>query len=121
MLLFCSMNRMNHFKGIYLVIAFAIFWLSFASIIQFHISKIYGKDLTSTVEFVKSVDHHSLKKISKIFHQSNLDDGVFLVDENKSKTHFNQLQRTLILVKNETISHCCVKVRSLRGPPSLFS
>lgn len=110
---------MNNFKGIYMMIAFAIFWVSFASIIQFHISKIHGKDLTATVEFVKSADHHSLKKYSKLFHQYDINDSVFIADENESKSHFNQLQKTLILVKSETNSRHCIKVHSLRGPPTV--
>lgn len=112
------MNRLKSFKGIYLVIAFAIFWISFASIIQFHISKIHGEDLTATVEFVKSADQQSLVKNPKVFHHSDLNAGMLMVNENESNTLYDQLQKTLILLKSESISHICVKAHGLRGPPT---
>ncbi len=112
------MNRMKNYKGIYLVIAFAIFWISFASIIQFHLSKIHGEDFTTTIVFVKSADQHSLVKNPKLIHHSDLNDGILVVNENESNSLFNQLQKTLILLKSESISHLCVELHSLRGPPT---
>lgn len=109
---------MKTYKGIYLLIAYAIFWISFASIIQFHLSKIHGEDLTATVEFVKSADHHSLIKNPKYIHHSDLNAGLLMVNENESNSIFNQLKKTLILLKSESISHLCVEVHSLRGPPT---
>jgi hypothetical protein len=113
------MNKMKKFKGIYLMIAFAIFWISFASIIQFHLSKIHGEDLTATVVFVKSADQHSLVKNPKVFHHSDLNDGILLVDEKDSHTLYNLLRKTRILLKSESISHLCIEIHSLRGPPTL--
>lgn len=113
------MSRMNHFKGIYLMIAFAIFWVSFASIIQFHISKIHGEDLTATIVFVKSTDKHSKVKDPKINQHSDLNTGILLVNKNESNSLFNQLQKTLILLKSECISLLFVKLHSHRGPPTL--
>jgi len=110
---------MKNYKGIYLMIAYAIFWISFASIIQFHISKIHGEDLTANVVFVKSADQHSLVKNPKVIHHSDLNAGMLLMNENESNSLFNHLQKTLILLKSESISHLCVEVHSLRGPPTL--
>lgn len=112
------MNRIKKFKVINLVIAYAIFWISFASIIQFHLSKIHGEDFTSTVVFVKSADQHSLVKNPKVIHHSDLNAGILMVNENESNSQFNQLQKSLILLKSESISHLCVEVHSLRGPPT---
>jgi len=111
------MKRMNSFKGIYLVIAFAIFWVSFASIIQFHLSKIHGKDLSATIVFVKSADQHSLIKNPKVIQQFDSNDGMLMVNENESNRLFSHLQKTLILLKSESISHLFVEGHSLRGPP----
>lgn len=109
---------MKNFKAINLMVAFAIFWVSFASIIQFHISKIHGEDLTSTVVFVKSADQHSKVKDPKTFKQSDLNDGIVIENNHESKSH-NQIQKDLILLKSDCISHFCVKLHSLRGPPAL--
>lgn len=113
------MIKVKSLKGIYLMIAFAIFWISFASIIQFHLSKIHGEDFTATVVFVKSADQHSLVKNPKVVYHSVLNAGMLAVNENESNAFFNQLQSTLKLLKSESISHVCVEVHSLRGPPSV--
>lgn len=111
------MNRIKAYNGIYLVIAYAIFWISFASIIQFHLSKIHGEDLSATIVFVKTADQHSLVKNPKVIHNSDLSAGMLVMDENEVNSLFNQLQKSSILLKSESISHLSIEVYSLRGPP----
>lgn len=112
------MKQMKSFKGIYLMVAFAIFWVSFASIIQFHLSQIHGEDFTSTIEFVKS-DSKSLKTDPKVKYHSDLNTDLLLVDENESNTLYIQLQKSLVGSISESVSHLCANDISLRGPPSL--
>lgn len=113
------MSRMKNFKAINLMVAFAIFWVSFASIIQFHISKIHGEDLTSTVVFVKTADKHYKVKDPITFKPSDLNAGILIENDIESNSLYNHLQKNLILLKSKCISHFCVKLHSLRGPPSL--
>lgn len=101
------------------MVAFAIFWISFASIIQFHISKIHGTDLTSAIEFVKSADQKSLNKDPKVFYKPDLNTGSWMIEEKGSFALFNLVQKTMVLRSSEAISHICIDLHSLRGPPSI--
>ncbi len=101
------------------MITFAIFWVSFASIIQFHISKIHGNDFTRTIEFVKTLDHQNLKKDSKACFKTNFNSSSWIVDERSVFTQFFQYSKILAQNISEQPTLICLEIPTLRGPPSI--
>ncbi|NOR87570.1 MAG: hypothetical protein GQ527_08185 [Bacteroidales bacterium] len=74
------MNRGNQIKhkSVYLLIAFAIFSVSFASIINFHIAENHGLNVIGHIEFLKTDKKKSCEKDSSISFQIDLNSGSFL-------------------------------------------
>jgi hypothetical protein len=112
------MRGKKTFKGIYLMIAFAIFWVSFSSIIQFHLTQIYGNDLTSSVEFVKTSDSKTLKKDPKLFLKmdQNFDDFT-AVNLNYFKVYLSQSKFYISKLYSQS-QKVCIDLTLLRGPPT---
>ena len=113
------MNRDTHSKQqfVNMFIAFAIAWLSMSSIIDFHIHKIYEKDIFGKIEFIKTDS-----KKSAVFKT----DATQEVDLNSDFCEFSY-QRSL----NQQVNHQAYNIVSvfhqlpffiadisLRGPPS---
>lgn len=113
-------GRNSRLKFMQLFIAFAIAWLSLSSILNFHMSKIYGKNILTSIEFIKKDNKSSLKKDSSIILKLSLDTFIAVLnnDENSTKnTNYLIIQR---IEKNNKIVHHYSDAISLRGPPQLF-
>jgi len=116
------MTRGNHYKhkSINLIIAFAVFWVSFASVINFHIQDNHGADVLGHLEFVKTGMKKSFKEDSSLSFRIDLNSGL-LVLSNLKKQH--------LLICCSIISYCniaqnaytgCFQTPVLRGPPSFL-
>jgi hypothetical protein len=114
-----QMGKLKKYKGFYLMITFAIFWVSFASIIQFHISKIHGNDFARTIEFVKTLDHQNLKKDTKVCFKTNFNSSSWIVDESTVFTHFFQYSKAFVRNISEQPMLICLETPTLRGPPAI--
>jgi len=68
------MNRegLSKLKFVNLFIAFAIAWLSLSSIIDFHIHKIYKKDIFGKIEFIKTDSKKSIAFVVNTSHEPDL-------------------------------------------------
>ena len=113
-------GRNSRIKFMQLFIAFAIAWLSLSSILNFHMSKIYGKNILSSIEFIKKDDKSSFKVDSSLSLKLDIDSFVSVInnDENSTKsTNYLIIQR---IEKNNKIVHHYTDAISLRGPPQLF-
>jgi len=99
-----------------LFIAFAIAWLSLSSILNFHISKIYGKELMGKLEFLKTPSKTSVKKYIS-FAVDNQLSGILYAGNwnfNICRYHYSIVQfvEHILIIKQ-----VFVLSNSLRGPP----
>lgn len=107
-----TQKKQNNFN---LAIAFAILWVSFASIIQFHVERIHEKTHIVSSEFVKTENKVSFKKDSGTSFKIDLNSG-FLSQE-LNEFHINNY--TFLVFKNfspKTIQ-AHLEIPKLRGPP----
>ena len=112
------MNNQRRHNSFNLVLAFAIFWVSFASIIQFHVERMHGDSVFESIEFLKTENKISSKKDTTLclkmdFHSDVLASGTSV---NKN-TH-----TAYTLITSQNISSPSKQVyldtRCLRGPPA---
>jgi len=107
----------NRNRSLNLLIAFVIIWVSFASIIDFHIHKIHGKDIVHDIVFIKTekkkqIQYHTTFKIKPDFNVS----FVIFQANDIVKSIFS------IIVFQNSIGHthlACIQNPLLRGPPFL--
>lgn len=109
------------------VTAFAILWMVMASIINFHMERIYGKHIMEqNVAIIKSKDdkrdaanfaHHIFKKINS--QELNYTLALAIIDDNLSSVYFDQLDSFLsdgqLLIKPTALPDR----KNFRGPPSI--
>ena len=113
------MNNSRKHKGVYLLVAFSIAWISLFSILNFHMHKICGEYLIGQSEFVKSGQKTSIKDDANFSYKIDLNSGDFVILE------FDQLPELFVvadhyhiqLVKRDTQS--CLLTPILRGPPQV--
>jgi len=113
------MKQSKKHKGLYLVVAFAIAWISFFSILNFHMHKIYGEYLLSQTEFVKSDQKNSIKEDANFSYKIDMNSGDFIIPD------FNQDVELIFVVVDYHIqlvkydSQSCYQTPILRGPPQV--
>lgn len=113
------MKQSKRHIGIYLVIAFSIAWVSFASILSFHFHKIYGEDLIGQLHYLKSGQKISNKENSGLTYKIDFNSGDLIFVENESNfiNYFHIVSLSPQLVKN--VLQDCYLTPVLRGPPSI--
>ena len=113
------MNKTRKHKGVYLLVAFSIAWISFFSILNFHMHKICGEYLIGQTEFVKSSQKNSIKDNANFSYKVDLNSGDFVILE------FDQLPELTFVADNYHIqlvkrdSQSCLSTPILRGPPQV--
>lgn len=116
------MIRGNHYKhkSINLIIAFAVFWVSFASVINFHIQDNHGVDVLGHLEFVKTGMKTSFKKDSSLSFKIDLNSGPFILSSKEGE--LNNKCYSIFLFSNlvNEIYTGCFETPVLRGPPSFL-
>lgn len=113
------MKPSNKHIGIYLIIAFSITWVSFASILSFHMHKIYGEDLMGQLHYLKSDQKLSVKKDNSSTFKLDFNTGNLIIQQSElSFNHYFQVvSLSPQLVKN--VLQACYLTPVLRGPPSI--
>lgn len=113
------MKQSKRHIGIYLIIAFAIAWVSFASILSFHMHKIYGEDLIGQLHYLKSDQKLSVKEDNASTFKIDFNNGNLIIEENElTFNHYSQMvSLSPQLVKN--VLQDCYLTPVLRGPPSI--
>lgn len=114
------MKQSKRHIGIYLVIAFSIAWVSFASILSFHLHKIYGEDLIGQLHYLKSDQKVSNKENSVLTYKIDFNNGdlIFAENETNFSNYFHIVSLSSQLVKN--VLQDCYLTPVLRGPPSIL-
>ncbi len=109
-------NQYKH-KGINLIIAFAVFWVSFASVINFHIQDNHGADVLGHLEFVKTEMKQSFKKDSTFSFKINLHSESLIRSTNEDLAY--HICSPIIPPLNLAfdIYMGCFQEPILRGPP----
>lgn len=112
------MNNKRKQNGFNLVIAFAILWVSFASIIQFHVERMHGDSVFESIEFIKTENKTSSKKDATLCLKMDFHSDVLA-----SETSINKNTHTAYtLITSQNISSPTKQVyldtRCLRGPPT---
>ncbi len=112
------MEQSKKHIGIYLIIAFSIAWVSVASILNFHMHKIYGEDLLGQLEYIKSDQKTSIKEDSGLSYKIGFNNGDLAMDtgESESVSFFQVPIVSTQLIKCK--SQDCYLTPVLRGPPS---
>ena len=106
-------------KSVNLLIAFAIVWVSLATIISFHIQKKYQEDIIKKIVFVKT-EQKSLKQDAAFIYKLDLNSGFLRLlnsDNDSIKTSFT------FLLFQSTSSHTfkgCLRIPDLRGSPRIL-
>jgi hypothetical protein len=113
------MKRGNHFKNqfINLIIAFAIFWVSFAAIINFHIQEHHGIDALGQLEFIKVDSKKSFKKSSNLVYKKSFNkylDINSIDGDNDHHLSFQIIQFPYVVVNIHDVHW---QSDLIRGPP----
>jgi len=113
-------ERLSRQKFTNIFIAFAIAWLSLSSIIDFHIHKIYEKDIFGKIEFIKTDSKKSI--VFKTETSQNTDLNTFFC-ESSENTSLNQVSSyyTYAVVSVWNQQQCINSAISQRGPPSIIA
>ncbi len=112
------MNNNRKQNGFNLVVAFAILWVSFASIIQFHVERMHGNEIFETLEFLKTENKTTSKKDSvpcfKMDFHSDVIASETSIDKNihTAYTFYASLNISLPTKQIYLDNRC------LRGPPT---
>jgi len=107
-------------KRFYLVIAFAIMWVSFASIIQFHIEQIHGRSYFNTIEFIKTENQTSCKKNAHLSFKIDLNSGILDADFKEPQELYHAYSLLLTEDVFQSLFQHHLETPSLRGPPALL-
>lgn len=113
------MNNQRKQNGFNLGLAFAILWVSFASIIQFHVERMHGDNVFESIEFIKTENKTSSKKDTILCLKMDFHSDVFA-----SETIVNKSTHTAFtLFTNLSIStpakQVYIDTQCLRGPPAI--
>jgi len=113
------MKRGNHFKNqfVNLIIAFAIFWVSFAAIINFHIQEHHGIDVIGQLEFIKVDSKKSFKKSSNLVYKKSFNQHLdinFIDDDTYHHLSFQIIQFSYAIVNIHDVQW---QSGLIRGPP----
>lgn len=113
------MSYSKKHKGLYLLIAFSIAWISFFSILNFHMHKICGDYLLNQSEFVKSDQKNSIKEDANFSYKKDLNSGSFIIpDIDELPNRIADCDHDGIqLIKHD--SQSCLRTPILRGPPQV--
>lgn len=114
-LVFSTMNNKRKQNNFYLAIAFAILWVSFASIIQFHMDRIHGRSHLAGLEFLKTENKVSFKESSTLRFKIDLNSGILNNDVEEFCVHnYNFLVNKNFSPK---LIQADLEVPNQRGPP----
>lgn len=113
------MNKGNKHTSIYLIIAFAIFSVSFVSVINFHIQDNHGMDVLGNLEFLKTELKQSFKDDSSLSFQIDLNSGSLSISENEIIPFNSSYSIDLCISLVSNIYKGCFETPVLRGPPIL--
>ena len=113
------MKRGNHFKNqfINLIIAFAIFWVSFASIINFHIQEHHGIDVLGQLEFIKVDSKKSFKKSSNLVYKKSFNKHLDINSGGNDIFHYPSFQLVQFPYVIVNIHDVHRQSGLIRGPP----
>lgn len=109
------MNNKKKQNNLYLAVAFAILWVSFASIIQFHMERIHGEDLLGGIDFIKTENSVSFKKNSTLSFKIDFNSGILNTDAQESHLYSYALISYLNFSPKSIQAH--IEIPMLRGPP----
>lgn len=113
------MEQSKRHIGIYLIIAFSIAWISVASILNFHMNKIYGQDILGQLEYLKTDQKNTINKDGGQSYKIDFNNGdlICLEEENELNVFSHSLILSIQIIKNN--SQDCYLTPVLRGPPSI--
>lgn len=112
------MNNQRKQNSFNLVLAFAIFWVSFASIIQFHVEKMHGDDLFENLEFIKTENKTSSKKDSAPCFKMDFHSDALVSVTSINKNILTAYTLFTCLNISTPAKQVCLDTRCLRGPPA---
>lgn len=109
------MNNKKKQNNFYLAVAFAILWISFASIIQFHMERIHGRSHMASIEFLKTENQVSFKDSSTLSFKIDLNSGILDTDV----IEFRLNSYAFLVNKNFSpkLIQADLEVPNQRGPP----
>ena len=114
------MEQSKRHIGIYLIIAFSIAWVSVASILNFHMNKIYGEDILGQIEYLKTDQNNTIKKDGGLSYKIDYNNnGVAICCEKENDLNIFNKYVVLSTQINKGISQDCYLTPVLRGPPSI--
>jgi hypothetical protein len=109
------MNNKREQNNLYLAVAFAILWVSFASIIQFHMERIHGETLFGNIEFIKTENKISFKKNSTLSFKIDFNSGTLTMDADELRVY----NYAFLAYQNFSpkLIQAHLEIPKLRGPP----
>jgi len=109
------MNYKREQNNLYLAVAFAILWVSFASIIQFHMERIHGEDLLGGIDFIKTENTVSFKESSTLSFKIDFNSGILRIDAYESHAYHYAFLAFQNFSPKQIQVH--LEIPKLRGPP----
>ncbi|NPD44081.1 MULTISPECIES: hypothetical protein [unclassified Lentimicrobium] len=114
------MNKQRKQNGFNLVIAFAILWVSFASIIQFHVERMHGDHVFESLAFIKTENKTFSKKDTTIGLKIDFHSNVFASETSINKNIHTAYTLLTSLNVSTPAKQVYIDTRCLRGPPAIL-
>lgn len=114
------MNKQRKQSRLNLLIAFAILWISFASIIQFHVERMHGDHVFESIAFIKTENKTFSKKDTSLCLKMDFHSDVFASETSVNKN----IHTAYTLLTNLNIytpaKQVYLDTLCLRGPPAIL-